>query len=138
MISSQHLYDILSKIVPLYVVMILAYSKVKWWKIFTANDCLKINKFVVLFAVPFFSANFIAENNPYTMNYNLIAADAIQKAIIYNFIFIFMVKNQFKIKSWMVYNIIFNVYVNKWSYYGDFYVRRNVWRNSFGEYDGTT
>ena len=32
--------------------MILAYGSVKWWKIFTPDQCSGINRFVALFAVP--------------------------------------------------------------------------------------
>ena len=39
-------------VVPLYVAMILAYGSVKWWKIFSPNQCSGINRFVALFAVP--------------------------------------------------------------------------------------
>ncbi|KAK7336441.1 hypothetical protein VNO77_16982 [Canavalia gladiata] len=62
--------------------MILAYGSVKWWKIFTPDQCSGINRFVALFAVPLLSFHFISTNNPYAMNYKFIAADSLQKAII--------------------------------------------------------
>ncbi|XP_048490066.1 probable auxin efflux carrier component 1d [Beta vulgaris subsp. vulgaris] len=82
MISWKNLYHVLSNVVPLYVVMILAYSAVKWWKIFSPSECVGINRFVVLFAAPALSIKFIANNNPYAMNYRFIAADTLQKVIV--------------------------------------------------------
>ncbi|WJX67240.1 Peptidyl-prolyl cis-trans isomerase NIMA-interacting protein 1 [Trifolium repens] len=68
--------------VPLYVAMILAYGSVKWWKIFSPDQCSGINRFVALFAVPLLSFHFIASNNPYKMNLRFLAADTLQKLII--------------------------------------------------------
>ncbi|NP_001238349.1 auxin efflux carrier component 1c [Glycine max] len=68
--------------VPLYVAMILAYGSVKWWKIFSPDQCSGINRFVALFAVPLLSFHFIASNNPYEMNLRFLAADTLQKIII--------------------------------------------------------
>ncbi|GMI71516.1 ARABIDOPSIS THALIANA PIN-FORMED 1, PIN-FORMED 1 [Hibiscus trionum] len=68
--------------VPLYVAMILAYGSVKWWKIFSPGQCSGINRFVALFAVPLLSFHFIAENDPYAMNFRFIAADTLQKLIV--------------------------------------------------------
>ncbi|XP_027768424.1 probable auxin efflux carrier component 1b isoform X2 [Solanum pennellii] len=62
--------------------MILAYGSVKWWKIFSPDQCSGINRFVALFAVPLLSFHFIASNNPYAMNYRFIAADTLQKVIV--------------------------------------------------------
>ncbi|KAL2320643.1 hypothetical protein Fmac_029612 [Flemingia macrophylla] len=82
MITGGDLYHVLTAVVPLYVAMILAYGSVKWWKIFTADQCSGINRFVALFAVPLLSFHFIAGNNPYAMNYRFIAADSLQKGIV--------------------------------------------------------
>ncbi|XP_016478081.1 putative auxin efflux carrier component 1b [Nicotiana tabacum] len=82
MISLSDLYHVLTAVVPLYVAMILAYGSVKWWKIFTPDQCSGINRFVALFAVPLLSFHFIASNNPYAMNYRFIAADTLQKVIV--------------------------------------------------------
>uniref|UniRef100_N1R4P0 Auxin efflux carrier component n=1 Tax=Aegilops tauschii TaxID=37682 RepID=N1R4P0_AEGTA len=68
--------------VPLYVAMMLAYGSVKWWRIFTPDQCSGINRFVALFAVPLLSFHFISTNNPYTMNLRFIAADTLQKLIV--------------------------------------------------------
>ncbi|XP_077218734.1 putative auxin efflux carrier component 1b [Tasmannia lanceolata] len=82
MISATDLYHVLTAVVPLYVAMILAYGSVKWWKIFTPDQCSGINRFVALFAVPLLSFHFISTNNPYTMNLRFIAADTLQKIIV--------------------------------------------------------
>ncbi|KAI5663833.1 hypothetical protein M9H77_23156 [Catharanthus roseus] len=82
MISITDLYHVLTAVVPLYVAMILAYGSVKWWKIFTPDQCSGINRFVALFAVPLLSFHFISTNNPYAMNYKFIAADSLQKIIV--------------------------------------------------------
>ncbi|KAL6518106.1 Peptidyl-prolyl cis-trans isomerase NIMA-interacting protein 1 [Orobanche minor] len=82
MITSSDFYHVMTAVVPLYVAMILAYGSVKWWKIFTADQCSGINRFVALFAVPLLSFHFIASNNPYAMNFRFIAADTLQKLIV--------------------------------------------------------
>lgn len=81
MISLSDFYHVMTAVVPLYVAMILAYGSVKWWKIFSPDQCSGINRFVALFAVPLLSFHFISTNNPYTMNFRFIAADTLQKII---------------------------------------------------------
>ncbi|XP_043703050.1 auxin efflux carrier component 3-like [Telopea speciosissima] len=81
MIGWKDLYTVLTAVVPLYVAMILAYGSVRWWKIFTPDQCSGINRFVAIFAVPLLSFHFISSNNPYTMNFRFIAADTLQKII---------------------------------------------------------
>ncbi|XP_022967761.1 probable auxin efflux carrier component 1b [Cucurbita maxima] len=82
MISVSDLYHVLTAVVPLYVAMILAYASVKWWKIFSPDQCSGINRFVALFAVPLLSFHFISTNNPFSMNLRFIAADTLQKLIV--------------------------------------------------------
>ncbi|KAL5994764.1 hypothetical protein ACLOJK_024818 [Asimina triloba] len=82
MITGVDLYHVLTAVVPLYVAMILAYGSVKWWKIFTPDQCSGINRFVALFAVPLLSFHFISTNNPYAMNFHFIAADTLQKIMV--------------------------------------------------------
>ncbi|KAH9621702.1 hypothetical protein KSS87_000748 [Heliosperma pusillum] len=72
----------MTAMVPLYVAMILAYGSVKWWKIFSPDQCSGINRFVALFAVPLLSFHFISSNNPYKMNLKFILADTLQKVIV--------------------------------------------------------
>lgn len=82
MISLSDFYHVMTAVVPLYVAMILAYGSVKWWKIFTPDQCSGINRFVALFAVPLLSFHFISTNDPYAMNFRFIAADTLQKIIV--------------------------------------------------------
>ncbi|XP_039060997.1 auxin efflux carrier component 1-like [Hibiscus syriacus] len=82
MITLLDFYHVMTAMVPLYVAMTLAYGSVKWWKIFTPDQCSGINRFVALFAVPLLSFHFIASNNPYAMNFRFLAADTLQKIII--------------------------------------------------------
>jgi len=82
MITLLDFYHVMTAMVPLYVAMILAYGSVKWWKIFSPDQCSGINRFVALFAVPLLSFHFIASNNPYKMNLRFLAADTLQKIII--------------------------------------------------------
>ncbi|PHT47363.1 Auxin efflux carrier component 1 [Capsicum baccatum] len=82
MITLSDFYHVMTAVVPLYVAMILAYGSVKWWKIFSPDQCSGINRFVALFAVPLLSFHFIAANDPYTMNLRFIAADTLQKLMV--------------------------------------------------------
>ncbi|ESW10744.1 hypothetical protein PHAVU_009G234100 [Phaseolus vulgaris] len=82
MIKGKDVYDVVAVIVPLYVALFLAYGSVRWWKIFTPEQCSGINRFVSVFAVPFLSFHFISNNNPYTMNFRFLAADSLQKVVI--------------------------------------------------------
>ncbi|XP_012088551.1 probable auxin efflux carrier component 1c isoform X2 [Jatropha curcas] len=82
MITLTDFYHVMTAMVPLYVAMILAYGSVKWWKIFTPDQCSGINRFVALFAVPLLSFHFISSNDPYSMNFRFIAADTLQKIIV--------------------------------------------------------
>ncbi|KAK9051060.1 hypothetical protein SSX86_027686 [Deinandra increscens subsp. villosa] len=81
MITGHDFYTVMAAMVPLYVAMILAYGSVRWWKIFSPDQCSGINRFVAIFAVPLLSFHFISLNNPYEMNFRFIAADTLQKLI---------------------------------------------------------
>ncbi|XP_062198273.1 probable auxin efflux carrier component 1b [Phragmites australis] len=82
MITALDLYHVLTAVVPLYVAMTLAYGSVRWWRIFTPDQCSGINRFVALFAVPLLSFHFISTNNPFAMNLRFLAADTLQKLIV--------------------------------------------------------
>ncbi|GJN22251.1 hypothetical protein PR202_gb09803 [Eleusine coracana subsp. coracana] len=82
MITGADFYHVMTAVVPLYVAMILAYGSVRWWRIFTPDQCSGINRFVALFAVPLLSFHFISTNNIYTMNLRFIAADTLQKLMV--------------------------------------------------------
>ncbi|XP_074375078.1 putative auxin efflux carrier component 8 isoform X3 [Apium graveolens] len=81
MISLYQVYQVIAATVPLYVAMILAYISVKWWKLFTPDQCSGINKFVAKFSIPLLSFQLISTSNPYKMNIRLVGADALQKIL---------------------------------------------------------
>ncbi|XP_058085699.1 probable auxin efflux carrier component 1d [Magnolia sinica] len=81
MITLADVYHILVAAVPLYFSMILAYISVKWWKLFTPDQCSGINKFVANFSVPLMSFHAISTNNLYHMNLKLLLADSLQKVL---------------------------------------------------------
>ncbi|XP_078431284.1 putative auxin efflux carrier component 1c isoform X2 [Wolffia australiana] len=82
MITGAEFYNVMVAVVPLYVAMILAYGSVRWWAIFSPEQCTGINRFVAVFAVPLLSFHFIASNDPYNMNVRFVAADSLQKIIV--------------------------------------------------------
>ncbi|XP_066309313.1 auxin efflux carrier component 3a-like [Miscanthus floridulus] len=82
MISGNDIYTVLTAMVPLYVAMFLAYGSVRWWRIFTPDQCSGINRFVAIFAVPLLSFHFISTNDPYAMNLRFLAADTLQKLLV--------------------------------------------------------
>ncbi|RDX73733.1 Auxin efflux carrier component 8, partial [Mucuna pruriens] len=81
MISLADVYHVVTATVPLYVTMVLAYISVKWWKLFTPEQCSGINKFVANFSVPILSFQVISSNNIYQMNLKLMYADFVQKLL---------------------------------------------------------
>ncbi|TYG98851.1 hypothetical protein ES288_A10G150000v1 [Gossypium darwinii] len=82
MIGIKDLYSVLTAVVPLYVTMFLAYGSVKWWKVFTPEQCAGINRFVAIFAVPLLSFEFVSRINPYKMDLLFLAADGVSKVLI--------------------------------------------------------
>ncbi|KAG2314760.1 hypothetical protein Bca52824_017882 [Brassica carinata] len=64
MIIWHDLYTVLTAVIRLYVAMILAYGSVRWWKIFSTDQCSGVNRFVAIFAIPLLSFHFISTNNP--------------------------------------------------------------------------
>ena len=102
MITGKDIYDVLAAIVPLYVAMILAYGSVRWWKIFTPDQCSGINRFVAVFAVPLLSFHFISSNDPYAMNYHFIAADSLQKVVILVALFLWQAFTKHGSLEWMI------------------------------------
>ncbi|KAJ8767404.1 hypothetical protein K2173_017448 [Erythroxylum novogranatense] len=102
MINGKDIYDVLAAIVPLYVAMILAYGSVRWWKIFTPQQCSGINRFVAIFAVPLLSFHFISSNDPYAMNYRFIAADSLQKVVILGALLLWQVFSSSGSLEWMI------------------------------------
>ncbi|XP_045789629.1 auxin efflux carrier component 2-like [Trifolium pratense] len=81
MIKGKDVYNILESIMPLYVAMLLGYGSIKWWKMFTPDQCIGINRFVAMFAVPTLTFIYISPINPYHMNWRFIVADILQKIV---------------------------------------------------------
>ncbi|KAG5040482.1 hypothetical protein JHK85_012958 [Glycine max] len=81
MISLADVYHVVTATVPLYVTMFLACISVKWWKLFTPEQCSGINKFVANFSVPILSFQVISSNNIYKMSLKLVYADVVQKLL---------------------------------------------------------
>ncbi|XP_009603485.1 auxin efflux carrier component 5 [Nicotiana tomentosiformis] len=82
MIGWEDVYKVVVAMAPLYVALILGYASVKWWRIFTADQCDAINQLVCYFTLPLFTFEFTAHVDPFDMNYKFLGADAISKAII--------------------------------------------------------
>ncbi|TYI93967.1 hypothetical protein E1A91_D02G171700v1 [Gossypium mustelinum] len=82
MISWGDLYTVLTAVIPLYVSVNLTYGSVRWWKIFSHEECSGINWFVAISAVPLLYFHFISTNDPYAMTFKFIAADTLQKLIV--------------------------------------------------------
>ncbi|KAG1330895.1 Auxin efflux carrier component 5 [Cocos nucifera] len=81
MIGWGDIYKVVVAMVPLYVALGLGYGSVRWWRIFTPEQCEAINRLVVNFSLPFFAFEFTVHIDPFAMNYRVIAADAISKVI---------------------------------------------------------
>lgn len=82
MISCGDVYKVIEAMVPLYVALLLGYGSVKWWNIFTRDQCDAINRLVCYFTLPLFTIEFTAHVDPFDMNYRFIAADVLSKVII--------------------------------------------------------
>ncbi|XP_030469911.1 auxin efflux carrier component 8 isoform X2 [Syzygium oleosum] len=81
MISLTDVYHAVAATVPLYVAMILAFISVRFWKLFTPDQCAGINKFVAKFSIPLLSFQVISSTNLYKMNLRLVLADFAQKIL---------------------------------------------------------
>ncbi|KAK1411009.1 hypothetical protein QVD17_37552 [Tagetes erecta] len=82
MIGLEDVYKVVAATVPLYVALLLGYGSVRWWHIFTHEQCDAINRFVCFFTLPLFTFEFTAHVDPFSMNYRFVGADAISKVII--------------------------------------------------------
>ncbi|KAB8109297.1 hypothetical protein EE612_045518 [Oryza sativa] len=81
MIGWGDVYKVVGAMAPLYFALGLGYGSVRWWRFFTAEQCAAINTMVVYFSMPFFTFDFVVRTDPFAMNYRVIAADAVSKAI---------------------------------------------------------
>ncbi|XP_030477187.1 auxin efflux carrier component 5-like [Syzygium oleosum] len=79
MIGWDDVYSVVASMFPLFVALMLGYGSVKWWRLFTHEQCDGINRFIALFILPLFGFEFTAHINPYAMNLRLLAADALSK-----------------------------------------------------------
>lgn len=86
MITGDDLYKVMCAMVPLYFAMLVAYTSVKWCKMFTPDQCSGINRFVAVFAVPVLSFHFISLNNPYQMDTKFIISDTLSKLLVLFFL----------------------------------------------------
>nr|AFK32344.1 putative truncated auxin efflux carrier PIN5b [Zea mays] len=82
MIAWGDIYNVVSGMAPLYFALVLGYGSVRWWRLFTAAQCGAINTLVANFSMPFFTLDFLARADPYAMNYRVLAADAVSKALL--------------------------------------------------------
>ncbi|KAK4780251.1 hypothetical protein SAY87_016357 [Trapa incisa] len=82
MIGWTDVYKVIEATVPLYVALLMGYGSVRWWRIFTAEQCDAITRLVCYFTLPLFTFEFTAHVDPFEWNYMFIAADVISKAII--------------------------------------------------------
>ncbi|KAK9291723.1 hypothetical protein L1049_019672 [Liquidambar formosana] len=82
MIGWEDVYKVVVAMLPLYFALILGFGSVRWWHIFTHEQCDAINRFVCFFTLPLFTFEFTANVDPFKMNYLFIGADAISKFII--------------------------------------------------------
>ncbi|KAL3630902.1 Auxin efflux carrier component 5 [Castilleja foliolosa] len=82
MIGWADVWGVVVAIAPLYKALMLGYSSVKWWHMFTPEHCEAINRLVCYFTYPLFVFEFAAHVDPFKMNYMLIAADVISKVIV--------------------------------------------------------
>ncbi|XP_048136752.1 auxin efflux carrier component 5-like [Rhodamnia argentea] len=82
MIGLEDVYKVVAAMVPLYVALMLGYGSVKWWKIFTPDQCDAINRLVCYFTLPLFTFEFTAHADPFKWDYMFIAADVVSKVII--------------------------------------------------------
>lgn len=82
MIGWEDVYKVVVAVVPLYVALFLGYGSVKWWNIFTREQCDAINKLVCYFTLPLFTFEFTAHIDPFKMNFLFIGADTLSKLII--------------------------------------------------------
>ncbi|XP_010525085.1 PREDICTED: auxin efflux carrier component 5 [Tarenaya hassleriana] len=82
MIGWEDVYKVVEAMFPLYVALILGYGSVKWWKIFSHDQCDAINRLVCYFTLPLFTIEFTAHVDPFNMNYPFMAADALSKLLV--------------------------------------------------------
>ncbi|KAM0887464.1 hypothetical protein ACQ4PT_029010 [Festuca glaucescens] len=79
MIGWGDVYKVVAAMAALYFALGLGYGSVRWWKLFTPDQCDAVNRLMAYFAVPFFAFDFAVRMDPYALNYRVLAADALSK-----------------------------------------------------------
>ncbi|KAF8694932.1 hypothetical protein HU200_038038 [Digitaria exilis] len=79
MIGWGDVYKVVAAMAPLYFALGLGYGSVRWWKLFTPDQCDAVNRLVAYFSVPFFAFDFASRIDPFALNYRVLAADALAK-----------------------------------------------------------
>ncbi|KAJ0972597.1 hypothetical protein J5N97_020556 [Dioscorea zingiberensis] len=87
MIGLGDIYKVVVAMAPLYTALGLGYGSVRWWHIFTPEQCVAINRLVSFFTLPFFTFEFTLHADPFAFNYRFIAADVISKVVIVSTLF---------------------------------------------------
>ncbi|WVZ65476.1 hypothetical protein U9M48_014831, partial [Paspalum notatum var. saurae] len=82
MIGWGDVYKVVAAMAPLYFALGLGYGSVRWWKLFTREQCDAVNRLVAYFSVPFFAFDFAARIDPFALSYRVLAADALSKLAI--------------------------------------------------------
>ncbi|XP_062187511.1 probable auxin efflux carrier component 5a [Phragmites australis] len=82
MIGWGDVYKVVAATAPLYFALFLGYGSVRWWRIFTPEQCDAVNRLVAFFALPFFTFEFTLHTDPFQVNYRAVAADVISKMVI--------------------------------------------------------
>ncbi|KAL6346268.1 hypothetical protein AAG906_033064 [Vitis piasezkii] len=81
MIEWGDVYKVVEAMAPLYVALLLGYASVRWWHMFSSDQCAAINRFICYFIFPFYSFDFTSHIDPFSMNYKYMGADILSKFI---------------------------------------------------------
>ncbi|VAH67783.1 unnamed protein product [Triticum turgidum subsp. durum] len=65
MIGWGDVYKVVAATAPLYFALFLGYGSVRWWRIFTREQCDAVNRLVAFFALPFFTFEFTLHTDPF-------------------------------------------------------------------------
>ncbi|XP_077227454.1 auxin efflux carrier component 5-like [Tasmannia lanceolata] len=81
MIGWADVYKVVESMTPLYLALCLGYGSVRWWHMFTPDQCVAINRLVYVFSLPLLTFELTTSIESFKMNYQFIFADAISKLI---------------------------------------------------------
>ncbi|RLN34313.1 hypothetical protein C2845_PM03G02480 [Panicum miliaceum] len=82
MIGWGDVYKVAAAMAPLYFALALGYGSLRWWKVFTRDQCGAINRLVIYFAFPFFGFDLTARACSFAASYRVLAADVACKALV--------------------------------------------------------